>query len=150
MPTFILCVDSVMGIYQQLLKNEEYWWSIHGQNKIRAFLEDPALDKLDSNSRNQLRIMTGLLTGHCHLNRHLNKVGLVNSPECGRCKQASETAAHDLEEISVSSPALCSECRAGKCMNVRVAQKIKDVQSAWVSNVSTLLVFYWSLGSCWI
>jgi len=48
----------------------------------------------------------------------------------------------DLEEISVSSPALCSECRAGKCMLVRAAQKIKDVQSAWVSNGSTLLVFY--------
>jgi len=98
--------------------------------------------------------MTGLLTGHCHLNRHLNKLGLVNSPECGRYKQASETVTRvpcdcvalatlrfrhlgwhflkpgDLEEISVSSPALCSECRAGKCMNVRAAQKIKDVQSA--------------------
>jgi len=27
-------------------------------------------------------------------------------------------------------------------MLVRAAQKIKDVQSAWVSNGSTLLVFY--------
>jgi hypothetical protein len=27
-------------------------------------------------------------------------------------------------------------------MNVRAAQKIKDVQSAWVSNVFSLLVFY--------
>ena len=39
-------------------------------------------------SRNQLRIMTGLLTGHCHLKGHLLKMGLVNSPECDRCKQA--------------------------------------------------------------
>jgi hypothetical protein len=30
--------------------------------------------------------------GHCHLKRHLFKLGLVNSPECNRCKQASETA----------------------------------------------------------
>jgi len=67
MPTFILCMDSVMRIYQQLLKHEEYWQSIHGQNKLRAFLKDPMLDKLDSYSRNQLQIMTGLLTGHCHL-----------------------------------------------------------------------------------
>jgi hypothetical protein len=36
--------------------------------------------------------MTGLPTGHCHLKGHLFKLGLVNSPECNRCKQASETA----------------------------------------------------------
>ena len=28
-------------------------------------------------SRNQLRMMTGLLTGHCHLKGHLFKLGLV-------------------------------------------------------------------------
>jgi hypothetical protein len=86
----------MIGIYQQLLKHEEYWQSIHGQNKLRAFLKDPVPNKLDIYSRNQLRIMTGLLTGHCHLNRHLNKLGLVNSPECGRCKEASETVTHVL------------------------------------------------------
>jgi len=31
-------------------------------------------------SRNQLRIMTGLVTGHCHSKVHLFKLGLVNSP----------------------------------------------------------------------
>jgi len=48
------------------------------------------------NSRNQLRIMTGLQTGHCHLKGHLFKLALVNSPECNRCKQASKTASHIL------------------------------------------------------
>jgi hypothetical protein len=46
-------------------------------------------------SRNQPR-MTGLLTGHCHLNGCLFKLGLVNSPECNRYKQASETASRVL------------------------------------------------------
>jgi hypothetical protein len=46
--------------------------------------------------RNQLRIMTGLLIGHCHLKRHLFKLGLVNSPKCDRCKKASEAASHVL------------------------------------------------------
>jgi hypothetical protein len=40
--------------------------------------------------------MTGLLTGHCHLKGHLFKLGLVNSPMCNQCKQASETASHVL------------------------------------------------------
>jgi hypothetical protein len=45
--------------------------------------------------------MTGLLTGHCHLKGHLFKLGLVNSPECERCKQASETASHVLCDCEV-------------------------------------------------
>jgi hypothetical protein len=40
--------------------------------------------------------MTGQLTGHCHLKGYLFNLRLVNSPECGRCKQASETASHVL------------------------------------------------------
>jgi hypothetical protein len=38
--------------------------------------------------------MAGLLTGHCHLKGHLFKLGLVDSPGCERCRQASETASH--------------------------------------------------------
>jgi hypothetical protein len=40
--------------------------------------------------------MTVLLTGHCHCKGCLFKLGLVNSPECDRCKRASETASHIL------------------------------------------------------
>jgi hypothetical protein len=47
-------------------------------------------------SRKQLRILTGQLTGHCHLKGHLIKVGLANSPMCDRCKQASVTVTHSL------------------------------------------------------
>ena len=47
-------------------------------------------------SKNRLRIVTRLLTGHCCLKGPLFKMGLVNSPECDRCKQASETSSHVL------------------------------------------------------
>jgi hypothetical protein len=47
-------------------------------------------------SRNQLRIMTGFSTGHCHLKGHLFKLGLVNSPPCDRRQQASQMASHIL------------------------------------------------------
>jgi hypothetical protein len=40
--------------------------------------------------------MTGLLTGHYHSEGHLFNLVPVNSPECNRCKQASETASHGL------------------------------------------------------
>jgi hypothetical protein len=69
-------------------------------DKGRAFLfKKPSAKKsweLLSLSRVQLRIMTGLLTGHCHLKGHLFKIGLVYSPKCDRCKQASEMASHVL------------------------------------------------------
>ena len=102
--------------------------------------------------------MTGLLTGHCHLKEHLHKLGLVNSPECDTFKEASEMASYDfcdcealvalrfrhlgqhfmkpgdLEEISISNTALCSRCRAAKCMNMRAAQRIKYGRSAQVTS----------------
>jgi Fe2+ transport system protein FeoA len=40
-------------------------------------------------SRNQLRKMKGLLTGHYHLKGHLFKMGLVNSTECNIYKQST-------------------------------------------------------------
>jgi len=33
---------------------------------------------------------------YCHLKGNLLQLGLVNSPKCHRCKQASETASHVL------------------------------------------------------
>jgi hypothetical protein len=81
-------------------KHEEHWQSICGQKQAKGFLKrKPSARKageLLNLSRNQLRIMTGLLKGHCHLKGHLFKLGLVNSPECNRCKQASETVSHVL------------------------------------------------------
>jgi hypothetical protein len=66
---------------------------------LRAFLKNILKKKsgeLLNVCRNQLRTTTGLLTGHCHLKGGLFKLGLVNSSECDRCKQASETASHVL------------------------------------------------------
>lgn len=40
------------------------------------------------------RTMTGLPTGHCHLKGHPFILGLVDSPGCDGCEQASETASY--------------------------------------------------------
>jgi hypothetical protein len=58
-------------------------------------------------SRNQLR-MTGVPKGHWHLKGHLFKLGLVNSPDCDRHKQAFEMA----------SCILC-ECEALATLRIR-------------------------------
>jgi hypothetical protein len=48
-------------------KHTEYWQSIYGQRQARNFLERPSARRageLLSLNRNQLRIQTGLVTGH--------------------------------------------------------------------------------------
>jgi hypothetical protein len=69
------------------------------KGRLKAFFKKPSAKKaheLLNQSRNQLRIMTGLLTEYCHLKGHLFKLGLLNRPEYNGCKQASETASHVL------------------------------------------------------
>jgi len=66
-------------------KHEEHWQSISGQRQAKGFLKKASVKKVGELLRlttDQLRIMTGLLSGHCHLKGHLFKLGLVNSPEC--------------------------------------------------------------------
>ena len=58
-------------------KLEEHWHSICGLRQAKGFLKYPCVEsagELLSLSRNQLRIMTGLLTGHYHLRGHLFKL----------------------------------------------------------------------------
>jgi len=49
-------------------------------------------------SRIQSRAVTGLLTGHNILRRHLYLLGLSNSPLCRWCEAGEETSAHVLCE----------------------------------------------------
>jgi hypothetical protein len=54
-------------------KYGEYWQALHGQRQAKGFLKrfsakrDGSLLNLSSN---HLRIIKGLLTGHCHLKGH--------------------------------------------------------------------------------
>jgi len=46
----------------------------------------------------QSRVVTGLLTGHNTLRRHLYLLGLLDSPLCRKCGVREETSAHILCE----------------------------------------------------
>jgi hypothetical protein len=54
--------------------------------------------KLLSFNRNQSRVVTGLLTSHNTLRRHLHLMGLLDSPLCRKCGVKEETLAHILCE----------------------------------------------------
>jgi ribonuclease HI len=48
--------------------------------------------------RKQLRIIVGLRTGHCPLNRHLQVMGIRQSPDCEACPGTEETPVHFIAE----------------------------------------------------
>ena len=52
--------------------------------------------------RFQFRVVTGLLTGHNTLRRHLHLLGLHDSPLCRKCGVKEETSAHILCECKAS------------------------------------------------
>jgi len=63
-------------------KREEYWQSIQEQRQGNGFLKRPSAKRardVPNCSRNQPRIMMGLLSGHYFLKGHLFKLALAGS-----------------------------------------------------------------------
>jgi len=83
----------------------QQWASWHdlGNNlrRARKLISGPCPStriKLLSFNRNQFRVVTGLLTGHNTLRRHLCLLGLLDSPLCRKCGVKVKTSAHILCE----------------------------------------------------
>ena len=56
---------------------------------------------LFSFNRTQSKVVTGLLSEHNTLRRHLYLMGLTNIPLCGRCRVEEEISVHVLSECEV-------------------------------------------------
>jgi hypothetical protein len=73
------------------------WQDTIGCNQSKNWLIRPRLKNTQyflGLSRNQLRLVLSLITGHCKLNSHLHKMGLHPEPKCERCHLEAETAEH--------------------------------------------------------
>ena len=53
---------------------------------------------INTADRNSIRLIVGLITGHCQLNQHRHTIGLSDSPRCNNCDAAIETPYHFLSE----------------------------------------------------
>ena len=58
--------------------------------------DDRRTRQLMNLNRNEVRIVTGLLTGHCRLKSHLYNMKLSNDASCRKCLDERETARHIL------------------------------------------------------
>jgi hypothetical protein len=90
-------------IRRWLVNQHGVWWRGLGntQRQARELISVPCLGskaRFLSFNRTQSRVVTGLLTGHNTLRRHLHLVGLADSPLCRRCGAEDETSAHILCE----------------------------------------------------
>jgi hypothetical protein len=78
------------------------WWGLgNTQRQTRELILGPCLGakvRFLSFNRTQSRAVTGFLTGHNTLRRHLQLLGLLDSPLCRRCGAEDETSAHILCE----------------------------------------------------
>jgi ribonuclease HI len=79
------------------------WKHTPGQRHAKKMINKSS-NKLTSGllilSRNQMRLVVGLLTGHCHLRKHLHRLGIYEEePVCKKCGMGKETAHHILHPL---------------------------------------------------
>jgi hypothetical protein len=78
------------------------WKHTPGQRHAKK-MNNKSSNKLTSDllilSRNQMRLVVGLLTGHCHLRKHLHRLGIYKEESVSKkCGMGEETAHHILFE----------------------------------------------------
>lgn len=99
-----LCKPSAMEVRELLRRHTEQeqqnLWDKKSDCK-HAKAAFPTLNRKITNNllklqRQDLRLLVGLITGHCNLNSHLYKLGATDSPMCRGCMQENETVEHVL------------------------------------------------------
>jgi len=96
------------------------------QRQAQELILGPCLGakvRLLSFNRTQSRAVTGFLTGHNTLRRHLHLLGWLDSPLCRRCGAEEETSAHILYECE----ALASFRHAYLCSFFLEPEDIKSI-----------------------
>jgi hypothetical protein len=101
--------EPALGVSRQDLRNrinrwlgnqhQRQWRNLGDSRQARELILGPSQDtriRLLSLTRAQSRVVTGLLTGHNTLHRHLHLMGLIDSPLCSKCGAEDETSAHIL------------------------------------------------------
>ncbi|CAG9823164.1 unnamed protein product [Phaedon cochleariae] len=80
-------------------ESQEWWNNSPGMRQAKEFIKKPSptfTEYLLSQKRSSTRILLGLLTGHCRLNKHMSTIGLTEELLCRFCQEKEETAVHIL------------------------------------------------------
>lgn len=75
---------------------KSHWYNIPGHRQAKKFIEysTTKAKKLLLLPKNEIRLITGLFTGHCPVKYHFKKLGLEDSDKCRLCESEVESAEH--------------------------------------------------------
>ncbi|KAF6214378.1 hypothetical protein GE061_009118 [Apolygus lucorum] len=89
------CLQNVVKNWE---KNERvrYWQNLPGLRQAKLFLtfSKKRANELIAMPKKDIRILVGLLTGHCPLRYHLKKIGKLTTDICRFCDMETEDAEH--------------------------------------------------------
>jgi ribonuclease HI len=74
----------------------DYWDNQVKYRQAKRLIRPLSYKDIHKYSKNDLRNLTGLLTGHCSLNYHMCKLGIVELATCRLCNEEDETSEHIL------------------------------------------------------
>ena len=80
-------------------EHNAHWKKVAGQAHSKAILTYVSKEKTDEMlrmGRADIRAVTGLITGHCWLNKHFYTIGLSETDTCRGCGEEEETPLHAL------------------------------------------------------
>lgn len=135
--------EPACGIAYSLVKQETgdmltkhhltHWKGVNGQKQAKTFLEGTSEERTKNFlklSRPRLKLLTGLITGHCRLNKHLYNLGIEPDPTCRGCNEDEEAPLHLIlhcEAYVVARKSLlgAEKLREGDVMNIS-PKKILD------------------------
>ncbi|XP_050521071.1 uncharacterized protein LOC126894245 isoform X2 [Daktulosphaira vitifoliae] len=107
--------EPVVGLTEQSLKalpknwcrdlHRKIWKYLVVPRQSKMFIKTPGLllGDLNSMTRHQISTLTGLLTGHGHLFKHLNAMGVSESPLCRKCGVEEKDSFHIMCECEALS-----------------------------------------------
>ena len=106
--THIIGPEPVLGITKNNIRNavsewintqhRRRWMTTSGQRHGKLMLRNMSVsltrEYLNLN-RNNARLIVGIVTGHCHLRKHMHRIGInKDNPICRVCGEEDETASH--------------------------------------------------------
>jgi ribonuclease HI len=71
-----------------------YWTSLTKLRQAKRLISPYNIKDVLNLEKHNLRVLTGLLTGHCTLRYHMHKLGLNDQPTCRLCLEEDETSEH--------------------------------------------------------
>ena len=102
-PTLGLTYSTQRRLIRDFYNNlhKRLWQSLTNCKHSKAIIDGPSKKNakfLLNKSRQDLRLIIGVITGHCKLNKHLHRMGLTQTATCRLCNDDDETPLHFLTD----------------------------------------------------